>query len=283
MKDIVLFNPFSRSNTGEAAAKRIEAVLTGVEFEYVDMTKISDMDAFLEENKDAKRVILAGGDGTLNHFINDINLDKVPANIYYFANGSGNDFYNDVKDKEESEVFNLSKYLKHLPTVLVNGKQKLFINGVGYGIDGYCCEEADKLAKENKPVDYTKIAVTGLLFHYQPTDAKITVDGKVYEFKKVWLSPVMYGRYYGGGMIPCPSQDRVNKNELAVLVWFGSGRLKTLMNFSKIFKGEHLQNAKMCQMFTGKYIKVELSHPVAAQVDGETELNVEFIEGWINE
>ena len=39
----------------------------------------------------------------------------------------------------------IGKYLKNLPQVEVNGKKYLFLNGVGYGIDGYCCEVGDKL------------------------------------------------------------------------------------------------------------------------------------------
>ncbi len=48
----------------------------------------------------------------------------------------------------------------------------------------------------------TAIAIKGLLFHYRPTNAVITVDGVTHTYKKVWLVPTMNGRYYGGGMMP---------------------------------------------------------------------------------
>ena len=76
-----------------------------------------------------------------------------------------------------------------LPTVIVNEKEYKFINGVGFGIDGYCCEVGDEQrAKSDKPVNYTSIAIKGLLFHFKPVNATVTYDGKSRTFPKVWLS-----------------------------------------------------------------------------------------------
>jgi len=36
--------------------------------------------------------VIAGGDGTLNRFINDTAPLQIGCHIYYFATGSGNDF-----------------------------------------------------------------------------------------------------------------------------------------------------------------------------------------------
>ena len=36
----------------------------------------------------------------------------------------------------------------------------------------------------------------------------MTVDGKTEKFRNVWLAPTMFGRFYGGGMIPTPEQNR---------------------------------------------------------------------------
>lgn len=48
----------------------------------------------------------------------------------------------------------------------------------------------------------------------------------------------MNGRFYGGGMMTAPQQDRNNPEEkLSVVVMHGSGKLKTLMVFPSIFKG----------------------------------------------
>jgi hypothetical protein len=65
----------------------------------------------------------------------------------------------DLKDIDITKPFSVKKYVENLPTVEVNGKTYRFINGVGYGVDGYCCEVGDKLKSENKKVNYTSIAI----------------------------------------------------------------------------------------------------------------------------
>jgi diacylglycerol kinase family enzyme len=46
------------------------------------------------------------------------------------------------------------------------------------------------------------------------------------------------------------------------------------MAFPSIFKGEHVAKTDIVQMFTGNEISVRFSRPCAAQIDGETVLNV---------
>ena len=54
----------------------------------------------------------------------------------------------------------------------------------------------------------------------------------------------------------------------------GSGKLKTLMVFPSIFKGEHIKHTEMVAVHTGKEISVTFDRPTALQIDGETVLNV---------
>ena len=169
----------------------------------------------------------------------------------------------------------MDKYIKNLPTVTVNGKEELFLNGIGYGIDGYCCRVGDEIKeKAQKKPNYTAIAIKGLLFHFNPADAVVTVDGARREYKNVWLAPTMNGRYYGGGMIPTPEQNRLGDGTLSLLVWHGKGKLKTLSVFPSIFKGEHVSHGEMCEVLTGREIEVEFSAPTDLQIDGETVKNV---------
>ena len=150
--------------------------------------------------------------------------------------------------------------------------ERLFINGIGFGIDGYCCEKGDELqAKSDKPVNYAAIAIKGLLFHYKCPKAKVTVDGVTKEYKKIWLAPTMKGRFYGGGMMVAPKQDRLSPNKTVTsVVWHKSGKLKTLMVFPSIFKGEHVKQKKLIEIVEGHHVIVEFSRPTALQIDGET-------------
>ena len=158
----------------------------------------------------------------------------------------------------------------------MNGKTCKFINGVGFGIDGYCCEVGDEQkAKSDKPVNYTSIAINGLLFKFKSKIAEIDVDGQKQTFKNVWIAPTMFGRYYGGGMNAAPAQQRLSDaNTVSLVIMHGKSRLGTLMVFPSIFKGEHINHPKKVSVFTGHHIKVRFNEPSPLQIDGETVKNV---------
>lgn len=271
----VLYNPLANNKNGKIEAEKLKQTYgEGISFE--DVTKITDVPAYLDASGD-DTIVLAGGDGTINRFACDV-CGKLRKKILYYPAGSGNDFYNDVRDTAEREngLVVLNPYITDLPTVTVAGKTQLFVNGIGYGIDGYCCEEGDRhRERSDKPVNYTSIAIKGLLFHFKPVNAKVTVDGKTYEFKKVYLAPSMNGRFYGGGMMIAPAQDMLNgEHSLSVVLYYGASKLKTLMVFPSIFKGEHIKHTEMTKVITGHDITVEFDRPTALQIDGETVVGV---------
>lgn len=272
----VLYNPLAGNGKGENAAKKLKELLNGDELTFTDMTKVSDYRALFASMPEDERVIVSGGDGTLNRFINDTEEVAFANPVYYYATGSGNDFLKDIGGNVGDKPVCIDKYLKALPTVDVKGKSYRFINGIGYGIDGYCCEVGDKLREtSDKPINYAGIAIKGLLFHYHPTSATVIVDGVEHKYKKVWLAPTMNGRYYGGGMIPTPKQDRLNKEHtVSVMVYYGSGKIKSLAVFPSIFKGEHVNHREMVEVLSGKEITVRFDSPAALQVDGETIIGV---------
>jgi len=269
-KYIVLYNPLADNKHGEENARKLESIMQGNELEFKDITKIESYRQFFEQYDADMHFIVAGGDGTLNHFINGDMVGN--RQILCFPAGSGNDFFRDVGDIGHGKPFLLNPFLSNLPEVTVQGKTLRFINGIGFGIDGYCCEEGDKQReKSDKRVNYTSIALKGLLFGFQPTSAKITVDGKKHEFKKVWMAPTMNGRFMGGGMMITPNQDRFNRERtVTLMVGHNMGRLRVLRIFPLIFKGEHLQHEDVISIFEGHEISVEFERPCALQVDGET-------------
>ena len=271
----ILYNPLASSGACKQDAQALDVYYS--DSKLIDVTQITSYPVFLNGLEKDDEIILCGGDGTLNRFANAIRNIPINNNIFYYACGSGNDFVRDIgKQKGAQPTFRINKYLKNLPTVTVNGEERVFLNGVGYGIDGYCCEVGDRQRETSgKPVNYTSIAIKGLLFHYKPTNATITVDGHTHTYEKVWIAPTMNGRYYGGGMIPTPGQHRLGKKKtLSIMVFHGSGKLKTLCIFPSLFKGKHIKHKDVVEIMTGKDITVEFDRPTSLQIDGETILNV---------
>ncbi len=273
----VLYNPLAGNSTCEEACREVGNIFAADELKYIDLLSIDDLEGYIKSFDPEDMIVLCGGDGTINHLINSIDTSTLEQDIYYFPAGSGNDFCNDINEDGTKEVCRINRYLQCIPKVRVNGMERLFINGIGYGIDGYCCEEGDKkrISRPGKRVNYSLIALKGLIYDFHAVNAKVTVDGVTREYKNVWMAPAMNGRFYGGGMMCAPNQDRMNEEGLvSVIVVHSKFRLGLLFAFSSVFSGKHVKHKSLVSEIMGSDVTVEFDRPTALQIDGETVTNV---------
>ena len=122
-KYCVLFNPYSANSSGEKLSHKLDDILSDCELDYQNMDEIKDFKEFFEKTTDD--VIICGGDGTINHFINRTNGLTYNNDVLYFPSGTGNDFHNDVGNGND-KPYSIKKYIEHLPVVTVNGKEYKF-------------------------------------------------------------------------------------------------------------------------------------------------------------
>lgn len=238
---------------------------------YQDMTKISDYESFLSQLPLGTDIILTGGDGTLNSFINNTDCDNLKQKLYFYASGSGNDFARDIKYPKRTKPLCINDYVKNLPTAKIKDKVYKFINCVGSGMDGYCCAEVERLRSLGKKrANYTFVAIKGLLGAYKPCDATVTVDGVTKTYKHAWLVPTMNGRYFGGGFMSAPQQDRLNINRsLSTVAMYSNNFFHIVVAFLRLMKGKHTKMKWMIDITEGHEISVRLSKPAPLQLDGE--------------
>ncbi len=272
----LLYNPKANNGNSEKELVNLPKDFFKEEPQKVNVLELTDYEGFLKGLSKEDSIVLAGGDGTLNHFINaakDIILEN---DVYLYKLGTGNDFIYDINEQNNNMPVLISQYIKNLPRVYINDKEYTFINGIGFGLDGYCTEEGDRQrAKSNKKVNYTAIALKGILFKFKRRNAIVTVDGVTSEYKRVVIASAMMGRYYGGGMMITPMQNRLNEEHtLTFSVIHGGTRLRILSIFPKIFKGTHIKHTDIIYAQPAHEITVEFDVPCALQIDGETVLNV---------
>jgi len=269
----VLFNPLSNNKRGESDAR---SWAENNNFGDANFQSVIGLDykGFFDGLTKDDQVVLCGGDGTLNYFANQIYGYKFKNELYYAKCGSGNDFYRDVIGYEKEGKVELTQFLAHLPLITVNGKKARFLNGIGYGIDGDTCLVGDEIREKDPAakINYSNIAI-GLLLRsngFQTKHAVVEVDGKKYEFDNVWLSSAMNGKFYGGGMMAAPKQDRLNKEHTVTVTTFSSkGRLITFLRFPGFSGGKH-EGKKHFSELVGKHIVVTFDKPCALQIDGDT-------------
>lgn len=273
---IVLYNPRSGNGKGLKIAYEIAPLMGNAKLEYRDMTLLKDFDTFVGDLPENTGIILTGGDGTLNSFINKVDCDSLKHKVYFYASGSGNDFARDIGLKKQTEPVCIDKYLKNLPCVSVNGKEYKFINCVGSGMDGYCCHEVERLRKASKKrANYTLVAIKALLYAYRPSTAEVEVDGVKHKFKNMWLVPTMNGKYFGGGFMAAPKQDRLDKSHsISIVAMHSKNIFQIILAFLLIFKGKHTILKNMITVIEGHNVSVKLDRAAPLQIDGETIPNV---------
>ncbi len=269
----ILYNPKSNNENNDLN------IIHGAEkLEDIGVQKICwlglDVEEFCSKLTEDDRVMICGGDGTLHYFANNTYDFDFPCPVYALRSGTGNDFLNDLGQTDNEQLIDIRPYIKNLPEVEVNGEKHKFINGVGLGIDGRVCAEVENAKKKtNKKVSYTPVALKLLAYDFKRPNAKVTVDGVTHEYKNIWMAGTMKGRYFGGGMMVAPQQDRESGN-VSIMAMHGGSRVKTLAVFLKIFKGTHINHREMIDIFEGHEIEVEFETPSDMQIDGETVLGV---------
>ena len=67
----------------------------------------ADCDFFELECRDLHHILIAGGDGTVNYFVNAIEGIELKNNVYLRVNGHANDFINDI------EIYDIAGRLVH--------------------------------------------------------------------------------------------------------------------------------------------------------------------------
>lgn len=269
----ILYNRLSRSNTGELEAHMLDEIMAGESLEYWNVADIENYHKFFAQIPADDKIIVAGGDGTLNTFINNTDYCHVPQDIYFFPAGSGNDFARDIGKKKHCEPFEVRKYISNLPAVKIADKERRFFNSVSIGLDAQVCLEADRLKKAGKKsVNYALLAVKCIFTKYKFCDAVVTFgDGTRKEFKDVLLAITTKGRYFGGGVKISPNQDRNHPDEeMIFIIAHNLPAFKALIVFASIVIGKHFKFTKNVTAISGKDFTVEFSQPTPIQIDGET-------------
>ena len=101
MKYHVIYNPKAGNGTGESQTKNIEKFLSGDEVFYYDLTQNKTVELIAKIPR-SEKIVISGGDRTLNRFVNDTANIGIRHDVYYFATGSGNDFIHDFGVTEYS-------------------------------------------------------------------------------------------------------------------------------------------------------------------------------------
>jgi len=207
---------------------------------------------------------IVGGDGTLNHFINQYPQFHLPMAI--FKGGTGNDFhwmlYPNKTVEEQIELV-----LKASPKGVDAGycNNYLFLNGVGIGLDGKVVQDLLGKKKWNGKLSYYAVVLRNIFFF---KEFLCSVSNETFNWgKKCLMISVANGCRYGGGFNVNP-QGLINDRLLDVNIVGHISPLLRLRFLPKIEKGTHLNLPMITYLKTGS-IHIKAAKIIPAHVDGE--------------
>lgn len=269
---LILYNPLSKNNKSNISTHKLIKHFKeeNIPFRIKSILKIDDLENYLLGKEHFTKIILLGGDGTINRFINDTFNYTLSQDICLRKNGSGNDFLRSLMiDDSRPQTIMQARFN--------NGRETKFINGSGVGIDGMVIHFIETAKRKGK-FRYFKNTVKAL-FKYKPVDVKVIIDEKEYEFKKTYLITMNNGKYFGGGMKISPDA-KLDDEFLDILIAHNISKLKILLIFLSIYFGKHTAFKKHVFHTKAKNIKVVFETPQLSQCDGEltydvTEMTVE--------
>ena len=190
---LILFNPCANNHDIASALEGVRAYAAAPDTVEKDLTQV-DVRAEICALSEHDRVLLLGGDGTIMRLANALDGAEYCVPLYLWKSGPGNDFLRDIGKNEDTEPVLINPYLVGLPHVEIKGKTYLYINGIGFGLDGMVCEVTDKLKEQGvQKIDYTMESIKLLLGGFKCPSGKVTVDGVTKSYKKIWLASAMHG------------------------------------------------------------------------------------------
>ena len=274
--DVILYNPLSNKGKNLKVAKKLyrQALKKHRKATIVNLLEITDVQKFLNGYTKDDSMILIGGDGTLNRVVNQIRGFEIKPQLYMYKAGTGNDFMRSVPVKRK--IVNIKPFINYLPVLHVNGKEELFLNGAGMGLDGLVCHNVNKSKAAKNKSNYFKNAFKSFL-SYQPMSVTIDVDGKKWQEDKVWFVTAMNAPYFGGGMKLAPKQKR-KYNYVQLVVIKKIPRWLIILIFPTIYLGWHKIFRSYVRFYKGNHIQVEMEKPGYLQRDGEDEYPVQRFE-----
>lgn len=284
----IIINPSSRSGKGLKIWKtEVEPALHQENVSYRsyfsreagDVARIAA--DILNENKERPlRIILLGGDGTVNEALQGMK-DTSGIILGYIPTGSSNDLARDIGiPREPAAALNLilhtgRTYPMDLGTVTYDdGTRRRFVVSCGIGFDAAVCEEAlhSNIKKFFNKIGLGKLTYLGIalkqLITARPVSCTLTLDdGAPISIRRLLFITCMQHRFEGGGFMFCPAADATD-GLLDLCSVANVPKLVILFALPTAFKGKHYF-VKGIRPYRAKKIRIETSAPLWVHTDGE--------------
>lgn len=228
-----------------------------------------------------KRIIVVGGDGTMNEVINGVFAQTTTPTTEIMLGmitvGTGNDWAKmfDLPTEYEAAIETIKEqktYVQDAGLVTYRKQEqtwnRYFINIAGMGFGARVVAKSNKLKDKGKssPSMY-KVNIFTSLLRYKSIKASIHIDGESID-RKVFNLNVGIGKYNGGGMMQIP--DAIADDGLySITLIKKMGKLRVIASMKMLYNGK-IGSHKKVESYTGKKISIDSPTQLHLETDGET-------------
>ena len=223
----------------------------------------------------ATRLIVVGGDGSVNEVVNGI-ADAEGVELAVIPCGTGWDFvrtFDIPRDLDAAVDVALNGVVREIDLGVVTYRtwggedaRSVFANVASAGISGAIAQRANESSKAlGGKVSYYW-ATLSVFFGWQTGEMRVSVDGESRSGKMI-DAVVCNGRYLGGGMMMCPEAEP-DDGVFDVLLIGDVTKRDLLLVLPKTYKGNHLPHPRL-ELLRGKVVTVESAEPLPIELDGE--------------
>lgn len=286
---LVIVNPHAGSNKCKQDWPKISRLLDEAEFDMIiHFTKRQfhaiEMVKKYVEDEGFQKIIVVGGDGTLNEAVNGVFRQKrfktTEITLGLITVGTGNDWGRmyEMPESYKKQVKMLLKGYTFLQDVgevdyrfSDDEEMRYFINIAGMGYDALVAQKTNHMKQKGKggPIAYLVNLIAGL-FQYKSIHLDITADGKKVFSGKVFSMSIGICKYNGGGMMQLPNAIP-DDGLFDIMVIRKTTKLRIVTNIKHLYDGSFI-NMPEVSLHTGKKvtIKSKPAHKLYLETDGES-------------
>jgi diacylglycerol kinase (ATP) len=223
----------------------------------------------------AERLVVVGGDGTVNEVVNGI-AETRGVEVAVIPRGTGWDFVRTFaipRDLDGAIDVAMGGDVREIDAGRVgyrtwSGEEghAWFANVASAGISGAIAKRANESSKAlGGKVSYYW-STFAVFFGWETGDVRVSVDDEVREGRMIDVM-VANGRFLGGGMMMCPEAEP-DDGLFDVLLIGDVTKRDLLLVLPKVYKGNHLPHPRL-EPLRGRVVTIEADEPLPIELDGE--------------
>jgi YegS/Rv2252/BmrU family lipid kinase len=227
------------------------------------------------------KIIVVGGDGTMNEVINGLFsqgvIQTTEVMLGMISVGTGNDWARmfNIPSGYEEAVLTIKKQRTFIQDAgLVrytkNGKEwkRYFINIAGMGFDARVVERSNRMKERGKSGAFLYFYnIFTSLMRYRSQKAEIQIDGQRFD-RRIFSMNVGICKYNGGGMIQVPHAV-ADDGLYSITLIKKMGRLNVLANVKRLYNGSIVEHSRV-ETYMGESVHIEGSPHLQIETDGES-------------